>query len=389
MNAAKPIYLDHNATTPMDTRVLEVMLPYFTEHFGNPSSVEHVYGAFASNAVEAARTKVADAIGAQPAEIIFTGSCTEANNLAIIGAVRSTKKQQRLVTTQIEHPAVLESFRQLEREGHQVTYLSVDQIGLVRLDELEDALKAGVYLVSIMGANNEIGTLQPLTEAARLCAANGALLHADLAQMPSYFPLDMRELGLDLASFSGHKIYGPKGVGALYVRRRRPRIQLEPLSWGGGHERGLRNGTLNTPLIVAMGEAMAIARKECQKNSRTVAATRDILRKHLTDALSGLVVNGHPTERLPSNLSVSIAGIEPLGLIRLLRDDIAFSASSACSTEDVKTSHVLFAMFGDTERAQRAFRLSPGRMTTLEDIEHAANNLITGVARLRTMSATF
>jgi len=386
MSAARPIYLDHNATTPMDPRVVEAMLPYFTEHFGNPSSVEHVYGAFAANAVEAARAKIAGAIGAQSAEIVFTGSCTEANNLAIIGAVRATKKQQRLVTTQIEHPAVLESFRQLEREGHQVTYLSVDGIGLVRLDELENALKAGVYLVSIMGANNEVGTLQPLAEAARLCAANGALLHADLAQMPSYFPLDMRELGLDLASFSGHKIYGPKGVGALYVRRRRPRTQLEPLTWGGGHERGLRNGTLNTPLIVAMGEAMAIAGKECQKNARTVAATRDILRKHLTEALPGLVVNGHPTKRLPSNLSVSIDGIEPLGLIRLLRGDIAFSASSACSTEDVKTSHVLLAMFGDTPRAQRAFRLSPGRSTTPREIQQASKHILEGVARLRALS---
>jgi len=383
MSTGKPIYLDHNATTPMDPRVVEVMLPYFTEHFGNPSSVEHVYGAFASSAVEAARAKVAGAIGAQPAEIVFTGSCTEANNLAIIGAVRATKKMQRLVTTQIEHPAVLESFRQLEREGHQVTYLSVDETGLVRLDELEEALTAGVYLVSIMGANNEVGTLQPLAEAARLCAANGALLHADLAQMPSYCPLDMHGLGLDLASFSGHKIYGPKGVGALYVRRRRPRTQLEPLTWGGGHERGLRNGTLNTPLIVAMGEAMAIAQKECQKNARTVAATRDTLRKRLTEALPGLVVNGHPTERLPSNLSVSIDGIEPLSLIRLLRDDIAFSASSACSTEDVKTSHVLLAMFGDTPRAQRAFRLSPGRMTIPADVELAAASIVKSVVRLR------
>lgn len=386
MSAARPIYLDHNATTPMDPRVVEVMLPYFTEHFGNPSSVEHVYGAFASSAVEAARAKVAGAIGAQSAEIVFTGSCTEANNLAIIGVVRATKKQQRLVTTRIEHPAVLESFRQLEREGHQVTYLSVDEIGLVRLDELENALKAGVYLVSIMGANNEVGTLQPLVEAARLCAANGALLHADLAQMPSYFPLDMRELGLDLASFSGHKIYGPKGVGALYVRRRRPRTQLEPLTWGGGHERGLRNGTLNTPLIVAMGEAMAIAGKECQKNARTVAATRDILRKQLADAIPELIVNGHPTKRLPSNLSISIDSIEPLGLIRLLRDDVAFSASSACSTEDVKTSHVLLAMFGDTPRAQRAFRLSPGRLTTEAEVELAARVLARGVANLQAMS---
>lgn len=387
MSATKPIYLDHNATTSVDPRVVAAMLPYFSEYFGNPSSVEHVYGVSASGAVETARTKVASAIGAQPAEMTFTGSCTEADNLAIVGAVRATRALQRLVTTQIEHPAVLESFRQLEREGHQVTYLPVDETGRIRLDELEGALKAGVYLVSIMGANNEVGTLQPLAEAARLCAASGALLHADLAQMPSYFPLDMRELGVDLASFSGHKIYGPKGVGVLYVRRRRPRIGVEPLTWGGGHEKGLRNGTLNTPLIVAMGEAMAIAAKECQQNARTVSAFRDDLRKQLTEAVPDLVVNGHATERLPSNLSMSIEGIEPLALIRLLREDLAFSASSACSTEAVKTSHVLLAMFGDTQRAQRAFRLSPGRLTSNEDIGHAATSLITGISKLRAMTA--
>lgn len=387
MSSARPIYLDHNATTPMDPRVVEVMLPYFTEHFGNPSSVEHQYGSYAAAAVEAARAKVATAIGAQPAEIIFTGSCTEADNLAIIGVVRATGAPQRLVTTQIEHPAVLESFRQLEREGHQVTYLPVDESGTIRLDELEKALKAGVHLVSIMGANNEVGTLQPLTDAARLCASHGALLHSDLAQMPSYFPLNMNDLGLDLASFSGHKVYGPKGVGALYVRRRRPRTKIEPLTWGGGHEKGLRNGTLNTPLIVAMGEAMAIAAKECRKNASAVSSMRDALATLLTDGLPGLLINGHPTKRLPSNLSVSIDGIEPLGLIRLLRDEIAFSASSACSTEDVKTSHVLLAMLGDTPRAQRAFRLSPGRLTISQEIERAAQGLIVGVAKLRSMTA--
>jgi cysteine desulfurase len=388
MSKDKPIYLDHNATTPMDPRVIEAMLPYFSEHFGNPSSVEHSYGATASTAVEVSREQVAKAIGAKAGEIVFTGSCTEADNLAIVGSVRSTKEAQRLVTTQIEHPAVLESFRQLEREGHHVIYLSVDEMGLIRLDELEHVLKMGAYLVSIMGANNEVGTLQPLVEVGKLCAAHGTLFHSDLAQMPSYFSLDMSKLGLDLASFSGHKIYGPKGVGALYVRRRRPRTHIEPLSWGGGQEKGVRNGTLNTPLIVAMGEAMALAAKECRKNAIAVTAVRDQLRNHLFDAIPGVQVNGHPVNRLPSNLSVSIDDIEPLALIRLLRDNIAFSASSACSTEDVKTSHVLLAMFGDTKRAERAFRISPGKKTNIEDMANTAEILMSGIVKLRAMSSS-
>lgn len=382
MSAARPLYLDHNATTPIDPRVLSAMLPYFSEHFGNPSSTEHVFGIEAAGAVETAREQVARAIGASAAEIIFTGSCTEADNLAIVGSVRAAGGSRRLITSAIEHPAVLESFRLLEAEGHHVSYLGVDEAGRVRLEELEAALRETTFLVSIMGANNEVGTLQPLAEISALCAKSGALLHSDIAQMPAYCEIDVDALGLDMASLSGHKIYGPKGVGALYVRRRRPRTKLTPLSWGGGHEKGLRSATLNTPLIVGFGEAMALCAKEWQASAHHTSQITAQIRNYLTRTLEGVEVNGHP-ERLANNLSLSISGVEPLALIRALRDTLAFSASSACSTDAVKTSHVLLAMFGDTPRAQRAFRLSPGKSTTTEAIAPVIERIAESVQALR------
>ncbi|MBX8548831.1 MULTISPECIES: cysteine desulfurase family protein [Pseudomonas syringae group] len=387
MNNDHPIYLDNNATTEMDRRVFEAMIPYFINKFGNPSSAEHIFGVTASSAVEEARCKVALAIGAAPEEIFFTGSCTESDNLAIIGTVRATGSPQHIITSKIEHPAVLESFRQLESEGHRVTYLPVDDCGKIRLEELEATLKRErVFLVSIMGANNEVGTLQPLSEISILCRNNGALFHSDLAQMPSYFKISVNTLGLDLASFSGHKINGPKGVGILFVRRQRPRIKLLPLSWGGGHERGLRNGTLNVPLIVGMGVAMEIAASEYEQSNSIVTQRRELLKTELSSSLTEVSFNGHSVERLPGNLSVSMTGIEPLALIRLLRNDVAFSASSACSTQTVKTSHVLMAMFGDTPRARRAFRLSPSKTTSEAEILHASKSIINGCAQLRTFS---
>lgn len=383
MNDGRPIYLDHNATTPLDPTVFETMRPYFLEHFGNPSSVEHIYGLTAAKAVDRAREQVARAINADAGEIVFTGSCTEADNLAILGVARAAKASGHFITSQVEHPAVLEAFRQLEREGHAVTYLPVDEMAQIRLEELEAAFRPNTLLVSVMGGNNEVGTLQPLVDIGRLCAAKGVLFHSDLAQMAAYLPIDVDQLGLHLASFSAHKMYGPKGVGALYVRRQRPRIKLEPLLWGGGHERALRPGTLNTPMIVGMGEAMTIAHRCLRDTGAHMTATQGALKAALTAHIDEIEFNGHPTERLPSNLSLSISGIEPLALMRLLRDEVSFSASSACTTHEVKTSHVLVAMFGDCSRARRAFRLSPGRFTTLDQIDRAAISISTCVARLR------
>lgn len=386
MNDVIPIYLDHNATTPLEPTVFEAMKPYFLEHFGNPSSIDHIYGQAASAAIQFAREQMAAAIGAQASEITFTGSCTESDNMAILGVARGLTGPGHFITTRIEHPAVLEAFRQLEREGHSVTYLGVDEHAHVRLDELEAAFKANTALVSVMGANNEVGTIQPLAQIGAQCADRGVLFHSDLAQMPAYLPIDMSKLGMDLASFSGHKIYGPKGVGALYVRRRRPRVKLTPLLWGGGQEKALRPGTLNTPLVVGMGAAMELAKKQLANTSAHVRACNQLLLDTLGAGVSGLQVNGHPTQRLPNNLALSIEGIEPLALMRLLRDSVAFSASSACATETVQTSHVLVAMFGDKARARASFRLSTGRHTSMANIAQAANSLIAGIRRLRQMA---
>jgi cysteine desulfurase len=385
MSDSRPIYLDHNATTPLDPAVFEAMRPYFLEHFGNPSSVEHIYGLTAAKAVERAREQVARAINADTGEIIFTGSCTEADNLAILGVARAAKASRHFITSQIEHPAVLEAFRQLEKEGHAVTYLPVDEMAQIRLEELEAAFRPNTLLVSIMGGNNEVGTLQPLADIGQLCASKGVLLHSDLAQLPAYVAVDVKKMGVHLASFSAHKAYGPKGVGALYVRRQRPRIKLEPLLWGGGHERALRPGTLNTPLIVGMGEAMELCSRNLALTSGLVSANRDQLKNQLIATIDGVQLNGHPTNRLPNNLSLSIIGIEPLALMRLIRNEIAFSASSACATQEVRTSHVLLAMFGEGPRARGAFRVSPGRFTTPEQVDEAIVSITMGVNRLRSI----
>lgn len=358
------------------------MRPYFLEHFGNPSSIEHAYGMYAAQAVERAREQVAKSVGATAAEIIFTGSCTEADNLAILGIARGVTKKSHFITSQIEHPAVLEAFRQLEREGHSITFLSVDQFAHVRLDELEAALTPETVLVSIMGANNEVGTIQPIEKIARICADRGVLFHTDLAQLPAYAPIDLTKWGVHLASFSAHKVYGPKGIGALFIRRQLPRIRLRPIIWGGGQERNLRSGTLNTPLIVGFAEAMRIAKARWSSSAKHVWKCHHILRAKFSNT-SGVEFNGDPEQRVPNNLSLSIQGIEPLALMRKVRASICFSASSACATQEVKTSPVLLAMFGESPRARGAFRLSPGRDTTQTEIDRAGDILVEAISDLR------
>lgn len=377
------IYLDHNATTPIDPEVASAMQPFLSELFGNPSSVEHEDGHAAAAAISDARRQVAEAIGARENEIIFTGSCTEANNLALIGFARANPAKTHLITTAIEHPAVLEPARALEREGWRVTILPVDADGRVSVDNIAASITDDTALVSVMAANNEVGTLQPITEIGALCAAHGIIFHSDLAQAVVYGGIDVERDNLHLASLSAHKAYGPKGVGALYVRSRRPRIRLGPLLFGGGQEKGLRPGTLNTAGIVGMGRTMTIAKRTAKAETERLFTLCAEFRDKLLSEVPGAVLNGHQTARLPNNLSFSIPGIEPLALMRRLRDQLSFSASSACATDTVQTSHVLLAMFGDTMRARGAFRIAPGRFTAPEDMDRAAGLIIAEVERLR------
>lgn len=385
--SSRPLYLDHNATTPVDPRVLAAMLPYFTEAFGNPSSVEHLHGHEAQAVVEKSRIRVATAIGARENEIVFTGSCTEANNIAILGAALAHPEKKHLVTTAIEHPSVLGPCEHLATQGYELTVLGVDGYGRVSPDEVRAALREDTALVSVMGANNEVGSVQPLAEIGAVCAERGVLFHADLAQVVAHRPVNVGRENIHLASLSGHKAYGPKGIGALYVRSRSPRARLAPITYGGGQERALRPGTLNVPLVVGLGKAIEIATMEAAQECRRLDDMTTAFRNHLSERVSGIHFNGHPTDRLPNNVSISIEGVEPLILMRRLNSMASFSASSACATDKVQTSHVLLAMFGDTPRARQAFRVSPGRSTTAEQFLAFADELVTTVADLRRFAA--
>lgn len=378
-----PLYLDHNATTPLDPQVFAAMEPYLRDRFGNPSSIEHEHGHAASVAVERAREQVADAIGARPTEIVFTGSCTEANNLAILGVARAHPDKRHIVTTSVEHPAIIEPARALEREGWHVTYLPVDEFGQVSVTAVEAAIADDTGLVSVMAANNEVGTIQPVGAIGAICAERGVLFHTDAAQIMACGSIDVGSENIHLASLSAHKAYGPKGAGALYVRSRRPRARLTPIYYGGGQERGLRSGTLNVPALVGMGEALKIASHSASAERDRLARICDAFSRRLQTEVSGTQLNGHPTERLANNLSFSIHGLEPLALMRRLRDRLSFSSSSACATDKVETSYVLRAMFGDTPRARGAFRIAPGRFTTAAEVDTACTLLIEEALRLQ------
>lgn len=377
-----PVYLDHNATTPIDPLVLAAMEPYLREFYGNPSSIEHVHGHAAGIAVDRARAQVASAIGAQAKEIVFTGSCTEADNIAILGTARANPDKRHMITTPIEHPAVLEPMKALERQGWRVTQLPVDQYGLVTAEAVFAAITNETALVSVMGANNEVGALQPIRDIGAVCAARGVLFHADLAQTIAYHPVDVEKDNIHLASFSAHKAYGPKGIGALYVRSRKPRVKLEPLMFGGGQERSLRPGTLNPAAIAGMGEALCLCAKNATRDGERLRNLCEHFWNRISSQLPSAVLNGPRDQRLANNLSISIEGVEPLALMRNLRDKISFSASSACATDKMETSHVLLAMFGDTLRARQAFRIAPGRFTTENDMTMAAQAIIEEVRRL-------
>lgn len=384
---ADPIYLDHNATTPVDPEVAMAMEPYLSELFGNPASVEHLHGNRAQTAVKKAREQVASALGARDNEIVFTSGCTEANNIAILGAARARPERRHLITSAVEHPAVLEPMRQLEREGFELTILGVDGAGRVDPAAVEEALRDDTGLVSVMGANNEVGTLQPIAQIGAICDAKGVLFHTDLAQVMAHRKVDVAAERIHLASISGHKAYGPKGVGALYVRSRSPRAKLVPIMHGGGQERGLRPGTVAVPLVVGLGKAMQVAGRRGADDEAKLRAMTDEFLSVVRSALPDIDLNGHPEKRLANNLSLSIPGVDPLALMHRLNDLASFSASSACATEKVQTSPVLLAMFGDTPRARQAFRVSPGRFTDAQGLMQFASALVGASQELRRYAA--
>ncbi|MES2443375.1 MAG: cysteine desulfurase family protein [Pseudomonadota bacterium] len=381
-----PVYLDHNATTPLDPRVFAVMEPHFTTIVGNPSSIDHLHGHLASQAVENSRDLVARSIGCKSRDIVFTSGCTESNNLVILGLAAADQTPKHIITSQIEHPAILEPCRRLELAGWSITRVPVNEEGLVDARSVESALRPETALVTIMGANNEVGTIQPLAAIGEICRRHNVPFHSDLAQLAGDGGIDIEALGLSLASFSAHKMYGPKGGGVLYINPRRGGARLAPLLSGGGQERNLRPGTLNTPAIVGMSEAFRLMKIDGARDHERVGALRDELWLRLAENVSDIERNGS-SNRLANNLSVSITGVEPLALMRKIRETASVSASSACATGKVETSHVLLAMFGDGPRARRALRLSPGRFTTEADIDRVAKAIIPAIEGLRKFAA--
>jgi cysteine desulfurase len=379
-----PIYLDNQSTTRVDPRVLEAMLPYFTEDFGNPHSTSHAHGRIAAEAVERARGEIAALIHADPREIVFTSGATESNNLAIKGAAhfarahpQGGKVRDHIVALQTEHKCVLESCKELEREGFAVIYLPVEPDGLVSLTELEAAISERTLLVSVMAAHNEIGVIQPLAEIGALCRSRGVLFHSDAAQAFGKIPLDVEATKFDLLSISGHKIYGPKGIGALYVRRR-PRVRLLPLIDGGGQERGLRSGTLPTPLCVGLGRAAAIAGEEMAEEGDRLRRLRDGLLRNLARRIPGLRLNGDAERRLAGSLNLTLPGIPAQALIEAC-PSIAISTGSACTSASVEPSYVLRALGLPDELANASIRIGLGRFTTAAEVEFAADALAAAV----------
>ncbi len=376
-----PIYLDYHATTPVDPRVFEEMTPYFTEKFGNASSLDHSVGYDASVAVQQAREKIAKVIGSHMDEILFTSGATESDNLALIGVMeKNRKKGNHLITCVTEHKAVLDTARHLEEAGFQVTYLPVDEFGLVNLQELKNAITDETVLISIMSTNNEIGTIQDIAGIGSIVHERNVLFHTDAAQAVGHIPIDVQKMNIDLMSFSSHKIYGPKGIGALYVRSIMPRVKLEPIIHGGGQERNLRPGTLNVPGIVGFAKAVEIAQKEMGSENVKFKKWTDEMLKQLSDA--GGKLNGHPTKRLAHNLNVRFEGIDGKAIINSVSKKIAISAGSACTTQTVEPSHVLLALGLDEEQAHSSIRIGCGRFNTSEDIETATDEICSCVDSL-------
>lgn len=385
MSTPYPVYLDYAATTPIDARVVEQMLPWLTAQFGNPASTSHAYGWQAEEAVEQARAQVAALIGAQPRDIVWTSGATESNNLAIKGAAQAyASKGKHLITVQTEHKAVLDTMAYLQTQGFSVSYLEVDTDGLVSMEALQAAIQPDTILVSIMAVNNEIGVVQDLAAIAELCAERDILFHIDAAQAAGKISLNVNDLPADLISFSGHKVYAPKGIGALYVRRK-PRVRLMAQTHGGGHERGYRSGTLATHQIVGMGAAFALAQVEMAADNARIAALQQRLWQGLSAALPQIYLNGSASQRVAHNLNISFAGIEGEALMMSLRR-LALSSGSACSSASLEPSYVLTALGRDAQLAHSALRISLGRQTTAAEIDIALDEIITQVSRLRALS---
>jgi cysteine desulfurase len=380
-----PIYLDNNATTRCDPRVVEAMLPYFTEDYGNAASRTHVFGRTAEEAVEQARQQIAALIGADAREIVFTSGATESDNLALKGVASMYRRQgNHLVTVATEHKAVLDPCKRLERERFRVTFLPVDRHGQVTADQVSNAITAETILVSVMTANNEIGTLQPIADIGGLCKSRKVLFHTDAAQAAGKVPLDVESLGIDLLSLSAHKMYGPKGVGALYVRRRDPHVRLEPGIDGGGHERGMRSGTLPVPSIVGFGVACRLCQDEMSRESERLRDLRARLQRGIMERVPGTFVNGHPTERLPGNLNLSFASVRGEALLMRLRQ-VAVSSGSACTSANPEPSYVLRALGIPDDLAHSSIRFGLGRFTSAEEIDFVIEEVARHVEELRAL----
>ena len=384
-----PIYMDNHATTPVDPRVLEEMLPYFTDRFGNAASRNHSFGWAGEEAVETARERIAKLIGATTKEIIFTSGATESDNLAIKGVAEMYReKGNHIITAVTEHKAVLDTCKRLEKYGYRVTYLPVQKDGLVDLDDLKRAIDDKTILVTIMAANNEIGVVQPIAEIGKLCHEKGVIFHSDATQAVGKIPIEVIKQNLDLLSISAHKMYGPKGVGALYVRRKSPRVQISPIIDGGGHERGMRSGTLNVPGIAGLGKACALCYEEMPQESVRMSGMRDRLRDRIMSNLDEVYINGSMVHRLPQNLNISFAYVEGESLLMGI-NDVAVSSGSACTSATLEPSYVLKALGTGDDLAHSSIRFGLGRFNTEAEVDYVADRVVETVQRLRELSPLY
>ncbi|HZU44087.1 MAG TPA: IscS subfamily cysteine desulfurase [Terriglobales bacterium] len=384
-----PIYMDNHATTPVDPRVLEEMLPYFTDKFGNAASRNHSFGWEAEAGVEQARERIAKLVGATTKEIVFTSGATESDNLAIKGVAEMYKeKGNHIITAVTEHKAVLDTCKRLEKYGYRVTYMPVQKDGLVDLDDLKRAIDDKTILVTIMAANNEIGVLQPWAEIGKICRERGVLFHTDATQAVGKVPIDVNKDYIDIMSISGHKMYGPKGVGALYVRRKNPRVQISPIIDGGGHERGMRSGTLNVPGIVGLGKACALCMEEMPEETKKLSGLRDRLKDKIMGRLDEVFINGSMEHRLPGNLNISFAYVEGESLLMGI-NDVAVSSGSACTSATLEPSYVLKALGTGDDLAHSSIRFGLGRFNTQEEVDYVADRVCETVERLRELSPLY
>ena len=384
-----PIYLDYNATTPVDPKVVDAMVPYFTESYGNAASRNHSFGWQVEKVVDDARELIGKLIGAGGKEIVFTSGATESNNLAILGVAEFYKKKgKHIISSPIEHKAVIDPCHALEQNGYEITFLEVDKHGCIDLKQLEESIRQDTILVSLMAGNNEIGTLNPIKEIGQITRNKEVLFHTDATQSVGKIPIDVEEMNIDLLSMTAHKFYGPKGIGALYVRRKKPRVRLSPIMFGGGHERGMRSGTLNVPGIVGFAKALELSVEEMASEAERLTGLRQRLLDRLNSELDYIFLNGHPTERLPNNLNVSFGYVEGESLMMGV-NELAVSSGSACTSASLEPSYVLRALGVGDDLAHSSIRVGMGRFTTVEEVDYAAEKMIAAVKRLREMSPLY